>query len=495
MTMSSLFLPTNNAPISSLCHSATRNFTAPSSVSGRSDHASPAAETPLRILLGQGLGVAFLRHSTTAAWSGHDEAPMQVGAVPFSRDCRGYRAGSNHELSRFFAPQEEQALGTIVVFEPPGRRAEDIAASWTTSLRCANVHVGGWNSFTMRNALWPCTLVPTRDTAICPSPPFLCLRFRRALSAHVLFNDEEDGFRITWIDTTEELDRMARGGGGQMPPAAVSAPTPNARRPSDIVAPSDEAAVGANWEEVRSDPESGHVAVARETGGGSGLHIAFEAYLRVDALLSDIVSRRRTSLFKKSPYEKTFVPDFFYNLVSATPDSCRVVLVIVFSNKEKMMRSGDKVPPALGIFVEISLFDQSYSELKWVQHPSCSGGPSMKKWCDSLALNWRMKECRVGVFCLESDEIGPRMEQWVGKTHEGYASEDADDDVNVDLWGKYVEMKKIASRREGVVAAPKNIAMASLYPHCDVVTNEAVCNAIPVKRIASCASPIELVYG
>ena len=50
------------------------NFPAPSSILGHNEYASPVAETPIQILLSEcgSLGVAFLHHSTAAAWSNHD---------------------------------------------------------------------------------------------------------------------------------------------------------------------------------------------------------------------------------------------------------------------------------------------------------------------------------------------------------------------------------------------------------------------------------------
>jgi len=54
-----------------------------------------------------------------------------------------------------------------------------------------------------------------------------------------------------------------------------------------------------------------------------------------------------------------FIPECFYNLISAPPDALKIVLVIAFSNKEKMMHSMKKLPSALGVFVE-NMFEQSY---------------------------------------------------------------------------------------------------------------------------------------
>ena len=372
----------------------------------------------------------------------------------------------------------------------------------TKSFRLKNVRIGGRGSFTMRNALWPTTVIPTRtrrlkrkdskeDGADSNLTPFMCRFIHRALSAYVLFNDEDDGFRITWItvaDSIEDCEEVCAN-------EASNSLFNNGIRPtrSDIVAPSE----GYVWQECLTDSLTGYRALDESNVADplNGLNIAFEVYLHVDALLSDILCRRQSSLFKKSPYHNQnafFMPEFFYNLISATPDALKVMLVVTFSNKEKMMYSTKKVPSALGVFVEVNLFDQSYCEIQWVQHPSCNDASSLKRWCNSLALNWRMKQCRKGVFSLDSSEIGQHLENWNCGTHESNVDEDLTDDYNIKLWRNYVE-RRYTSKES--IAPPKDVSMSSLYPHCDVITNRAVHEAIPVKRIASRNSPIELVYG
>ena len=52
-----------------------RNFTAPSSILGQNEFESPAANIPIQILLSASgtIGVAFLHHSTAAAWSSSND--------------------------------------------------------------------------------------------------------------------------------------------------------------------------------------------------------------------------------------------------------------------------------------------------------------------------------------------------------------------------------------------------------------------------------------
>ena len=413
---------------------------------------------------------------------------------------------------------QDDCTGTLVIFETP----RDGMTIITKSLHCYNVRIGARKSFTVRNALWPTIYVPVKPNTNTNGGDDV-LFDANVTSAYMLFNDEDDGFRITWINPFKE-ER-----GGECATTTSTTTTTTAKSISlpshtiqaarnDIVMVSDE---HETWEECLSDPRSGliHQSESNNTTASSsphtnydssspGLDVTYEVYLHIDALLIDIITRRQqsSSMFKMSPYQSDtvrFIPNFYYNLVSVSGDGLNVTLVIVFSNKEKMMMQQSsqssstkkKVPAALGVVVNFGIFSQCYNELKWVQHPSCEDDSSMKQWCNSLALNWRMKECGVGVFCLEQSTM--KNDTWVGTTHERNVNDDLEDDYNIDLWSKYYiekEEAKVAKNRL-TVAPPKDISMSSLYPHCDVITNRAVFDAIPVKRISSRKSSTDLIYG
>jgi hypothetical protein len=403
-------------------------------------------------------------------------------------------------------------MGALVIFETP----RDGLRTITKSFHCSNVRIGGWKSFTMRNALWPTMYVPVVKSNTrrggsdgdrqCSSS---LLFDTNVLSAYMLFNDEDDGFRITWIIPFKE------GGGVDCAATSkqhISLPSHKIQAArNDIVVVTNE---HETWEECLSDPHTGLIhqrSDNNDTTDDSSLDIPYEVYLHIDALLLDILARRQqtSSMFKMSPYQSDtvrFIPNFYYNLISVSEDGLDVTLVIVFSNKEKMMMQSSsssqlppstkrKLPSALGVVINFGIFNQMYDELKWVQHPSCDDDSSMKQWCNSLALNWRMKECGIGVFCLERSMM--KNETWVGKTHERNVDEDLEDDYNIDIWSRYFIQKEEAKRAKNrlTVAPPKDISMSSLYPHCDVITNRAVYDAIPVKRISSRKSPNDFIYG
>ena len=348
----------------------------------------------------------------------------------------------------------------------------------TRSYHCSNVRIGGWNSFTFRNCIWPTTVIPTKCTTHQVNG-YLCDSFRRVLSAHILLNDEDDGFRISWVtsfgSTSQKCCFLHRPGG-----------TRPSRR--DILTIPDENV----WELITSHSGSGRICQNVPNIYCSGLKVAFEIYLSVDALLSDILDRRKhSSMFGKSPYQNDgvrFMPDYCYELISVVADEMAVILVLVFSNREKMIQATKKVASAMGVFLRLNLYDQSYDELQWVCH---SSSRSLKSWCTSLALNWRMRENRVGVFCV-GPTIVDTWSTWSCGTHEHNCNDDLDDDTNVALWSEYVRKR---SRKTKELAPPKNISMSSLYPSCDVVTNRAVLTAVPLTRMTSRQSPIEVVYG
>jgi len=495
----------NSPSLVSLFQIASRISPSPSSILDCNEYASPVAEIPIQILLSDGgsIGVAFLRHSTVVAWSSNSAPTFSKSQVRLFLSCHaGVYQCTPSQYASAHNIQDEDTLGTIVIFESPiGSKCSD-GSRMSKSYRLNNVSIGWWSSFTIRNALWPATVVPVRDDVKLMNSHSndtdtvtnLFYHIRTVLSAYVLFNDEDDGFRITWI-TMDGKDASSCSTSNNSTFPYV----PNKIRPSrnDIVTQSE----GDIWEECWSDRSSGCVfAPDDETVPRHGsLHVAFELYLHIDALLSEIISRRQLSFFRHSPYHNErvlFMPEFFYNLVSASIDSLKVVVVIVFSNKEKMiMQSQKRVPSALGVYVEVILADQSYDELKWVQHPSCNDASSMKQWCNSLALNWRMMQSRVGVFCLDNSEIDQQMESWVCCTHECNVNEDLSDDRNVPLWREYVDRRNVFKMQGLSAAPPKDVSMSSLYPHCDVITNRAVHNAIPVKRITSRDSAVELIYG
>ena len=330
----------------------------------------------------------------------------------------------------------------------------------------------------MRNLLWPTNIIPVKETN--GDENYLFRSTRKALTAWVLFNDEDDGFRMTWIsnDMTSSQHKFLR------KPCRISASR------TDIVS-----LTGENvWEMKITNSETGLVHPNPEHMKQSGLNMAFELYISVDALLSDILDKRKnSSMFGKSPYQSgrvRFMPELCYNLVSVDTYLMKVTLVIVFSNKEKMIHVSKRVPLLMGVYVKLNLHDQSYDELQWACRHN---DDSMEGWCKTLAINWQMKEKRIGPFCTDSTRN--ITETWFYRNlHENNCNGDLDDDKNATLWELYAHAKNNSTSKNEVLA-PKAISMSSLFPSCDVVSNRAVQTAVPLSKLTSRNYPIEVVYG
>lgn len=497
-----------------------RNFTAPRSLLG-SEGGVSAASTPVQIITSSDsvLGVAFLHHSSSSSYV----API----IPAS------------SLVGSPAVRDEDTLGTLIIFPMPfsgccslslsvdRKKYEIPRCRLTKTFKCANVHVGGWNAHTMRNLLWRTNLIPykmacdpMRDEESKELPSLdggssawdvsgkihhsnsICDTFLDS-PGHILFNDEDDGYRVAWITLGKRSDSPVAG--RKFAPTGPVFTFQPLRQ--DIVTLPDENVWDAFW----SDCSTG-CAKLNDTAldeavyhGRQCLHIAFEAYLHVDALLSDILNRRRhnatlSPLADRRKKRRGFhvLPDFFYNLVSVGDNGQTAVLVVVFSNNKLKNVEGkghrarqSKIPASLGIFIQINLFNHSYEEIEWVQHPSRSDSVFLRKWSNALALNRRMRECGVGVFCV-GNGFGRPLKNCGISAYECNTGENEADDRNPDLWKPFVSAKQDKQPERKI--APRRVAFSSLYPDCDVVSNRAVTSGKPLSMLGCRNSPTRLSY-
>ncbi len=455
--------------------------------------------------------------------------------------------------------------------------------------KCSRIRIGGGgSSHTLRNLLWATRVLPiihhnddynnnnNDDRAFGKNKDgnddddndddnngegdekyCLCSSFRLTSCGYVLFNDEDDGYRVFWINSNssnsgdDHYDRYDY----VVPPGRKFEFKIKPQR-DDIV----EHCLNDTFEEMYVDPITGYTVVpqppsslnqgninAAGTRKSSpfqnicGVRVILEAYLHVDALLSDIIHRR---------FGFVNLPDFYYNIVSFNSSSGRsVTLVLTFanprrqqesgksksnggnlcgnvnvkSNKKATKRPGASPAASLALFVEIDLFDQSYSEHEWLQHPSKSDSTFLREWSKKLVIHKRMVEMRMGPFCV-ADDLSEKMRclnSNLGvKTFESYNNHGGDDcenedgnggvfiynekdDIDAELWEPFVLQKlhqqQQRQQRRGMKAeaidAPKDIAMSSLYKFCDVITNDAVVNRTPVSHISSRDFPLQICYG
>jgi hypothetical protein len=321
----------------------------------------------------------------------------------------------------------------------------------------------------MRNLLWTTNIIPHGES----DSSSLCTKVLQ-LPGYLFLNDEEDGFRMTWV--------VIAGWNDKEDYVAPLPPPPKTSR-HDIITKSDEVA----WEEVFSKRYCGQL----ETPVGAcqnSLEIAFEAYFRVDALLDDILSHRKDAF----GYHTNSVPNFHYNLISLENGRTATMVIVFGRSFQSSSGLGSRRSSSVGVFLQFDIFTQAYKETGWVQHSALPDAPFLRKWSNVLAMNRRMKDQAVGPFChgVERDSVVDRFDwsKFYNDTNNDY---DDSQDADPQVWGNYLSRAKTTT----IPKPPKCISCVSLFPDCELITNDAVRSAKPVPSIRSRNSTTEFVYG
>jgi len=318
-----------------------------------------------------------------------------------------------------------------------------------------------------RKLLWSVECIPNKDDVSQGTKKKLCNTYFR-VPGYLLFNDEGDGFRLTWAteecflvsSCLEEVTDSHFAGCNR-----VSTTDVNILSQQDI-----------SWVETYCDDISGesiiHDPIIADEYSQSQVGIVNESFLHLDVLLAEILSRRKGM-------SETH-PDFCYSLISVNHVGRIADIVIVFTRKKKSC--------SLGLFVKIDLFLGLFFELDWVQSKGTKDMLSLQKWCNKLALNRRMKDLRAGPFSVEEK----KSLDWTRLSNETFAFDnDEDDDYDESYWRDFVQettSSKIIPR------SPKIVTLSSLYPFCDIITNYPIISCDPVMSIRAKDSPIQLVY-
>jgi hypothetical protein len=225
------------------------------------------------------------------------------------------------------------------------------------------------------------------------------------------------------------------------------------------------------WEEFHSDQSSGQRLPVDKNSAASGISVVSEAFLHIEILLGDIIAGR------KGVSEQH--PEFNYNVISVDSAGRVADLIITFIRKTKSV--------SLGVFVQVDLFTGKYQEQDWVRSLGAKDTSSLRKWCNTLALNRRMRQLRAGPYSIEAKH----SIDWCRLCKESYFDHDEEDDAAPSVWQEYVgSAESILTRKP-----PKFISLSSLYPACDLVSNKAIISCLPVASLRCKHSPIELVYG
>jgi len=404
-----------------------------------------------------------------------DESASSVATTPVqivvSRDWSVGMALVHHSTSTDRYVQEEDALGDLILF------SLSTSGYAVQSYKCPNVRVAGSKAYTMRNLLWETNTIPyghSTSTALCSQ----VLR----LPGYLFLNDEEDGFRLTWVLCAEW--EAAKDTCVEPLPSSCLSTMPSRH---DIISKSDEVV----WEECWSDRYTGRrMPPSRDC---RTLDIAFESYFRVDALLHDILARRRD----KFGYQENALPEFHYNLISIGHDGRTATLVIVFGRTAQSGAATRRL--SVGVFLRIDILTQAYEESGWVQNLATPTEAVLRKWCNVLAVIRRMRDQRVGPFCSDVGQgkaLGTL--DWTMFYNDTNSDYDQSQDDDVQVWGKYLSgLKSLKQGTSSVdrLASPKCVSCLRLFPNCDLVTNDAVRLARPVPFIQCRNLTTEFIYG
>lgn len=289
----------------------------------------------------------------------------------------------------------DDAIGTMVLFH--------LETGATAS--CPNVRFGGGHTHNY-NLLWKVNQVPHDTTQ---TPLHLCTHVKRVAAGHLILNDEDDGYRLTWtIAQSYPNDELQ---------VIQSSHSPHNNKPTITST-------------IRDD-----LVVREETWQQQGGEmIACEAFLCIEAVLDDIRARRKT-VFSYNNH----IPGFFYNLVSVDVSGRYLTVAICFSN----LSPKTKTPSSIAVMVQVDVYTQSYQELEWAQRQKTPpSSERLKLWSQQFALERRRKE-----VSLEAEVDKNSLDE-----------------------------------------------IQQLYPDCDVLSNAAVRQEVPVQVLRCRSGTTELVY-
>ncbi len=355
----------------------------------------------------------------------------------------------------------------------------------------------------------------------------LCDELRQTLHGNVLFNDEDDGYRILWIESGHNFNNNEESAKNVKIKDLGDEGSRLQFKPQrfDIIEDCDD----QSFEYLIVDPRTGcshHERKGTLRADEDSIGVVFEAYLHIDALLSEILYRRRKLMFKSIDVTSQNggvmnIPDFFYNIVSFNSTTGRsATIVIAFVNPrselsnspvEENVCAGSKrncqqqqqqqqqlQPASYAVFIEIDLIDQSYSEIEWVVHPTKRDSIFLRKWSNDLALLRRMKEMQIGPYCAGEDLVrqlngANRSNIMCNEYWNDRDCFDEEKDFNTDVWKDFVKTILFDDNCMSSTLV-QEISMGSLYGYCDILSNNAVISSKPLSQFKSPEYPVEVRY-
>ena len=389
-------------------------------------------------------------------------------------------------------------LGTLVIFSLPHGRGEDQPVQ---TFKFPNIRIGSFSAFTMRNLLWQVNTIPFETTdrlrggGVPDQMDHLYTSLCDSVLEHpgyLLCNDEDDGFRLIWITdstwhtTTEDacIRPLEKLPGMDRDPET-----------SNVVYGIDEAKtmrLHVPRKELFNDRQTGEMIHDTEDAHGD-LSVAFEAYLSIPNLLFDMVEGRPSLQYLFSDIDTMDddgFPDYFYNLIGVNNGGRTVDIVAVVKNRDE--------EGCVGVYVTIDVFTQQFRENSWVENKNVADCESLRKLCNSLALNYRMRQRKLGPYSVDPDDKG----YWGSVLCEEklfYSGHEFDMERDLDpmQWKPFLASRKKARKRKSgsdTQEKPKTIPYSSLYPDCEMASNRNISAMVAAKFLTGRRSPLTIWY-
>lgn len=370
-------------------------------------------------------------------------ADGQIGIALFGKS---FQVESDPEQS------QEEVLGYMTLFIPPG--PGNMLNEHGTYTRYSNISLTKtMNSYTIRNLLWKTNIVPFRGE-IKMETHRLTRSVKISSTAHVFFLDDEDNFLIHWIDfhSFHQIDDRY----------VMEDSDHDTSKPT--LCYDDPCMLPWNDETLRSEDDPTLEGITKRPT------VVYRAVLRMGVVLDDIIAHRQ-SLFGKSISHFKYA----YSLICLHSNGRNVDVVLSFTDP-RMIKSGKKTKNhAFAVLVSIDIFSQTYQQIQWYHHSNCTGTKKLQKWCDEIATHKRMIDMNIGPYCIS--ETKKDFHAFKIQLHEENVLDPSDWDP--EIWSTDL---------------PKAIAISSMYPNCDVVTNDAILKNAPVAEIKARDFPIHILY-
>ena len=394
----------------------------------------------------------------------------------------------------YLRAHRDNPLGTMVLYALPHGQQEHQPVQ---SCRWTGIPMSS-HKFTNRNLLWHVNTLPvqarkenlpvnnksTHSSFICDSV-LLC-------PGYLVCNDQGNGIRLIWV--VDAAFRAKTADACLKPVQKLSSMDKCATIPTmvHVVNDTNNSDLHVSRTEQFNNRQTGEAVQSNGEFETGGLCIAFEAYLSISQVILNLLEGRpalKKRLFTGLPEGSVLPSDYYYNLLSVNNDGRTVDLVIVIPNNNGI--------GSVAVFVRVDIFTQHYHEVSWRNNPKKVALNELQEGCDLQALNYRMKQRKLGPYSVHPDD----ETNWGSfLCQEKDFSSGCDFEMERDLdpkhWKPFVDFAQLRGQAnlQTLSDAFKTIPYSSLYPDCDMATNDSVYSLSPTARLSGRRSPLEILY-